>query len=78
MEHLLFVTLAQAAGAVAKKESVPGGTLLIVAYLFIWVALFAYLLMLRKTQMRIEREITGLEERLDRHIGELSSRGERP
>lgn len=54
----------------AEKESVPGGPLLIGAYLFIWVALFAWLLFVRRSQVRLEREVEQLEERLDRHIGQ--------
>lgn len=54
----------------AEKESVPGGTLMIAAYLVIWVALFVWLWMVRRTQVRLERDVQQLEERLDVHIGQ--------
>lgn len=63
-------SVGQPAKATIEKETVPGGPLLIAAYLFIWAALFAWLLYVRRSQVRLERDLEQLEERLDRHIGQ--------
>lgn len=68
-------TVAQPAKGSPEKEEVPGGTLLIAAYLVLWVALFVWLWTVRRTQLRLEREVQQLEERLDVHIGQTRAGG---
>ena len=48
----------------AKQESVPGGTLLIAAYAFAWVAVTVYLWTLWRRAQRIERELGDVSARL--------------
>ena len=50
----------------AVKEDVPGGPLLLVAYGFVWLALFGYVLRLGKLQSRVETNLAGLERALQK------------
>jgi CcmD family protein len=54
-----FVPMSQAA-----QETVPGGTLVIAAYAFAWVALAAYVFIVWRRAGRIERELTDLQARI--------------
>ncbi len=42
-------------------ESVPGGTLLVVAYLAMWALLFGYVLLTWQRQRRLELRLAALE-----------------
>jgi len=55
-----------AAKSLASQEtSVPGGWLLMAAYMVLWLAILAYLLFLAIRQQRLSRDIRDLERRLD-------------
>jgi CcmD family protein len=48
----------------ARQDSVPGGTLVVVAYAVVWVVVTAYLLTLWRRAARIERELADVNARL--------------
>jgi CcmD family protein len=48
----------------AKQESVPGGTLLVAAYAFAWVAVTAYLWTIWRRAKKMERELGEVTARL--------------
>ncbi|NUN16366.1 MAG: CcmD family protein [Myxococcales bacterium] len=52
------------------KEEVPGGPLLIAAYLVMWIVVFAYLIWMHRTNQRLLAEVELLEQRLDERIAE--------
>jgi len=45
-------------------ERVPGGTLLVVAYAFVWTALFGYVLAQWRRQSRLKDDLARLEKEL--------------
>lgn len=49
-----------------KEEAVPGGTLLVIAYLIMWALVGGYAVRIALRQSRTERELAALQERLDR------------
>lgn len=52
------------------REEVPGGPLLVVAYLALWVVLFLFVFLTRRSQEALRGQILSLEEQLDTHISE--------
>ena len=52
------------------KEEVPGGPLLITAYLALWVVLFLFVFFTRRSQEALRGQILRLEEQLDTHIAD--------
>lgn len=65
----------------AEETAVPGGTLMVIGYLVLWVMLGAYLFSVMWRQRRLQDEIDELEQRIDETFaadGELSSSGPRP
>ena len=48
----------------ASREKVSGMTMLVLAYLFIWAAVFGYMLFLRRVFRRQERDLAELNARL--------------
>lgn len=51
----------------AVKEDVPGGTLLVVGYGVLWVALLLYLVRLARLQQGLQRDLV----RLERALGKM-------
>ncbi len=49
-----------------KEESVPGGNLMLIAYMILWALLGAYALRTALRQSRSERDLAALQDRLDR------------
>lgn len=49
-----------------KEESVPGGSLMIVAYLVMWGLLGGFAVRMALRQGKLEREVANLQDRLDR------------
>ena len=49
----------------ARETSIPGGQLVIVSYIVLWVALLAYVGYLARQQQSLDREIDELEERIE-------------
>lgn len=68
---LSWSTLAAAGdGSVAQQEAtIPGGTLVIVGYVILWVMLGGYLLFVMWRQRRLQDDIDALEERIDEAYG---------
>ena len=63
---LLFALPAFAQGSVASQEkTIPGGTLLVIAYILFTVMVLGYLALLSFRQRALDRDIAGLEKRLD-------------
>lgn len=58
-------TLSQA----ARETSVPGGLLMLVAYLALWLMIFGYLAMIMRRQSALSRDLTALERRMDDAFG---------
>lgn len=58
-----------------SKEQVPGGPLLIVAYLVIWLVVVGYLASLLRRARVLSSRVERLEEALDVRVGEASARG---
>lgn len=49
-----------------KEESVPGGSLMIIAYLVMWGLLGGFAVRMALRQGKLEREVANLQDRLDR------------
>lgn len=49
----------------AQERTVPGGTLLIVAYLVLWVLVVGFVAVVLRQQRRLDAELDGLERRID-------------
>lgn len=49
-----------------KEESVPGGQLMIIAYLVMWGLLGGFAVRMALRQGKLEREVANLQDRLDR------------
>jgi CcmD family protein len=56
----------QAVGA-NEKETVPGGTLLVVAYALAWLAIFGYLALIWRRQAQVQLDLDDLSRRVDAH-----------
>lgn len=50
------------------KEEVPGGPLMIAAYLVMWIIVFGYLIWMHRNNQRLLAEVELLEQRLDDRI----------
>jgi len=48
----------------AMQESIPAAPLVFAAYAFVWVALFAYIVLLWRRLTKVERELADLDGRL--------------
>lgn len=63
-------SLALAQGTLASQETtIPGGTLVMVAYLVLWVLLGGYAFLIARRQAKLQREIKGLDARIDEAFG---------
>jgi CcmD family protein len=49
--------------SIPQTEQIPGGTMVVVAYAFIWVALFVYVWSIWRRLGKVEGEIRTLERR---------------
>lgn len=69
----LFAALAVSAPALASAQeslasqetSVAGGTLMLVAYIILWVLIFAFIVSVVFKQRSLDRELAVLEKRMD-------------
>lgn len=62
---------AQEAGSLAAREAtVPGGTLLIIAYVALWLLVFGYMAMIMRRQHALSRDLQNLERRMDEVLGQ--------
>lgn len=53
------------AGAKGKRDQIPSGTLVVIAYILIWVVVLIYVLLLAMRQRRLVGELDQLRRRLD-------------
>lgn len=60
---------ADALSAAARETSVSGGTLMLVAYMALWLMIFGYLAMIMRRQRALSRDLTALERRMDDIFG---------
>jgi CcmD family protein len=58
------------------KESIPSGTLVIIAYVIIWMVVLAYVVILARRQSKLREELAELRRRLE-SADDGSSGGER-
>jgi CcmD family protein len=56
-----------------QKEEVPGGPLMLAAYLALWVILFLFVFWTRKSQESLRSEIEALEEALDAGVSNTTT-----
>lgn len=58
--------MALAQGSVAAQEvTIPGGALVLVAYMTLWVLFGGYLSLILRKQKQVQRDIEALERRID-------------
>ncbi len=59
----------EALSLAAQETSVPGGTLMLIAYLALWLMVFAYIAMIMRRQSALNRDLAALERRMDEAFG---------
>jgi CcmD family protein len=62
---LLWPSLSWAKLDLEKESTIPGGNLVIVAYLILWVLTLGYVALIGRRQTHIDRELETLGRRLD-------------
>lgn len=68
---LFMPSLATAQGSLASQEaSVPGGTLMMISYLILWLMVGGYAFLIARRQRRLQGEIEGLDARIDEVFGD--------
>lgn len=60
-----------------SREEVPGGPLMVAAYIVMWVILLAYVYWLARKQLGLTKEVAELEAKLDDRIGDLEAAASR-
>lgn len=63
-------------GAAGAETTIPGGTLVIVGYMVLWVMLGGYLLFVMWRQRRLTDDIEQLRERIDQAYGVSEKTGD--
>ncbi|MBA2661920.1 MAG: hypothetical protein H0U74_06465 [Bradymonadaceae bacterium] len=53
----------------AREVNVAGGTLMIAAYIALWLLVFGYLAMIMRRQRTLSRDLVALERRMDEVLG---------
>lgn len=53
----------------AQETTVPGGVLLIAAYIALWLLFFAYLAFIMRRQQALNKDLENLERRMDEVLG---------
>ncbi|MFU8805365.1 MAG: CcmD family protein [Bradymonadaceae bacterium] len=53
----------------SQEASVPGGVLLMTAYMILWLLFFGYLIFLMRRQKALTRDLENLERRMDEVLG---------
>lgn len=61
--------MAQGGSVAASETTIPGGTLVLIAYLILWVIFGGVLGFSIWRQWKLQEEIQGLESRIDRLLG---------
>lgn len=54
----------------AQETSIPGGVLVLVTYLVLWGLFGGYLFMIMRRQRALQRDLEGLDDRIDEVLGE--------
>ena len=62
---LMVPSQAFAQTVASAEDSVPGGTLMLVAYLGLWALIIGFLIVLSRRQASLDADIAILEKRLD-------------
>lgn len=71
-------TTQRAAPSVAEQErTVPGGVLVIISYLVLWLLLLGFMALVWNRQRQAQQELRELERRMDERLG-LSTREDTP
>ena len=60
---------AQTASRAAEETTIPGGALVLISYIVLWLMFGGALLFALLRQRKLQREIDGLEERIDALLG---------
>ena len=66
---LSWSSVAMAQSGAAAETTIHGGTLVIAAYLILWVMFGGILLLVLRRQKVLQRELDGLESRIDEVLG---------
>lgn len=57
------------ASLASQETTVPGGVLLITAYIVLWLLLFGYLAFIMRRQQTLSKDLESLEKRIDEVLG---------
>jgi hypothetical protein len=63
--NLMLSLLAQASSLAEQETSVPGGNLMLIAYIGLWALILGFVIVLLRAQRAVERDLDDLERRLD-------------
>lgn len=67
---LSWPSLAMAQDTLAGQETtIPGGTLVMISYLVLWAMIGGYVFFIARRQRKLQREIQGLDARIDDAFG---------
>ena len=66
---LAVPSLVWAENTAAAETTVPGGTLMLAAYLVLWVMIVAFLVVLSRRQSGIDADLVVLRKRMDELLG---------
>ena len=61
--------MAQGGSLAASETTIPGGTLVMVAYMVLWLMFGGYLFFIMRRQSKLQDELEGLERRIDNVLG---------
>lgn len=61
--------IAQEGSLSAAESTIPGGTLMVLAYMLLWVMFGGYLFFIMRRQRKLQDELEGLEHRIDEVLG---------
>ncbi len=64
------VVWAQQESAAAQETSIHGGTLVLAAYICLWVLIFGFVFFVMRRQRAVQDDLEGLERRLDDLFGD--------
>jgi CcmD family protein len=73
-EEASTVATSVATSLAAQETTVPGGTLLMIAYIALWLLFSGYLFLIMRRQKALSRDLESLERRIDEALGVDSPR----
>jgi hypothetical protein len=65
MNLLSLIAQAPPASLAQQEVSVPGGTLLLIAYMGLWVVILGFVVLILRQQQAVSRDLDELERRLN-------------